>query len=72
VSKAEFYGALSREQRIALKAAAEGDAAVADFLEMLEINGAFDLDNSEDVALLETLKGSVISQDTFDVIIQLR
>jgi len=56
VPRNEFLNALTRVERIAINDVANDDAELKDFLNQLEINGHFDLEQGEDIALLDRLE----------------
>jgi len=73
VPRADFMGALTRAERIALTTEAESNAELRDFLELLQINGNFDLSNAEDVDLLDQLQAQgVLSEASVAAIKTLR
>lgn len=56
VPRNDFLNALTRVERIAINDVANDDAELKDFLALLEINGHFDLEQGEDIALLDRLQ----------------
>lgn len=68
---AEFWSALTRAERIALRAST--DANVVDFRNQLEVNGHVDLADSDEQALFTQLvTDSVLSQASVDAVNALR
>lgn len=73
VSRGEFFGALLRSERIALESERAANAELNDFLVMLDLNGSFSLDNSEDIDLLKALvTGKTLSEGSLVKIQALR
>lgn len=69
VTRSEFLAALSRTERIAISDVSADDAELKDFMAQLELNGHFDLEDADEIALLDRLQAQgILSEATVNAV----